>query len=159
MTSTATLLHICMRNCSFESAGGVETANIILCSFPPSFTCYDTAAQTCVYATVFISFIWPSLLQQHQLQSAGFCTLSVFPMLQPGVCKSTPCLLFPNLQEVTATASVKRILDLLLPNNCININMCMLKVHFQTHYSGLFVICHICNRGFFTIVYDMEVLE
>jgi len=109
----------CIRNCSFESAGGGETDNIILCSFPPSFTCYDTATQTWAYATVFISFIWPSLLQQHQLQSACFCIPSVFSVLQPGVCKSTPCLLFPNLEEVTATASIKRILDLLLPNNCI----------------------------------------
>lgn len=31
MTSTATLLHICMRNCSFESAGGVETDIISYC--------------------------------------------------------------------------------------------------------------------------------
>ena len=150
MTSTATLLHICLRNCSFESAGGIQTHNIILCSFPPSFTCYDTVVQTCVYATVFSSFMWPYLLQQHQLQSAGFCALCVFAMLQPVVCNSTPCLYFLTLRKWLQQQQLKGSWTCCYQITVLYINMCMLMVHFQTVITVGFSLCAVFVIGDFS---------
>jgi len=133
MTSTATLLHICVRNCSFESAGGVETditsycvhslphllVMILLCkpvrmpqfSFllygPPFFS--NTSYKVQVFA--------PSLsFQCYNLVSVRvpyvFYFLTFRKRLQQHQLKGS----WTCCYQITV----------------LYINMCMLKVHFQT---------------------------